>query len=289
MSVLQAILLGAVQGVTEFFPVSSSGHLTLVSNLLGVEGSASLMFMIMLHVGTLIAVVAVFYRDILRLASELVRMLLDLVENLRLYLAGRKSGKEIRYRKIVSGNYRKFALLLLVSMIPTCVIALLICPLTEALTGNLLASGMGLMITALLLLVASFVLGSDKGPMKARYSDAVLIGAFQGFSAFPGISRLGMTAASGYLNGFSRKFVIKYAFVLSVPVILGAMILEGRRANFYLGSTGILPCIAAMVTAAVVGYFTIKAAIRLISRKRLRGFAGYCIVMGILSVIGYLR
>ena len=96
MSVLQAILLGAVQGVTEFFPVSSSGHLTLVSNLMGIEGNISFMFTIMLHIGTLLAVVAVFYKDILRLLTELVRMAADLAANLKLRFSGRGDPDEIR-------------------------------------------------------------------------------------------------------------------------------------------------------------------------------------------------
>ena len=146
MSVLQAILLGAVQGVTEFFPVSSSGHLTLVSNLMGIEGNISFMFTIMLHIGTLLAVVAVFYKDILRLLTELVRMAADLAANLKLRFSGRGNPDEIRYRKIISNNYRKFVLLLVVSMIPTGIIGYLICPLSEAVTGNLLASGMGLLL-----------------------------------------------------------------------------------------------------------------------------------------------
>lgn len=290
MSVLQAILLGAVQGVTEFFPVSSSGHLTLVSNLMGIEGNISFMFTIMLHIGTLLAVVAVFYKDILRLLTELVRMAADLAANLKLRFSGRGNPDEIRYRKIISNNYRKFVLLLVVSMIPTGIIGYLICPLSEAVTGNLLASGMGLLVTALLLLVASFVLGSDKGPKEAKYTDALLIGAFQGFAAFPGISRLGMTVSSSYLSGFSRKFVLKYAFILSVPTIVGAMILEGRRASFSMGNNvGVLPCIIAMITAAVVGFFVIRLAMHLINKKRSRLFAGYCILIGIISAVCYLK
>lgn len=290
MSVIQALLLGAVQGITEFFPVSSSGHLTLVSNLLGIEGKFSLIFMVMLHLGTLLAVLAVFYRDILRLIVELARMCADLMTNLKLRFSDRGYPDEIRYRKIISNNYRKFALMLLISMIPTGVIGYLICPLSEAVAGNLLASGMGLLVTALLLVVASFVLGAGKGPKEAKFPDAFLIGAFQGFACFPGISRLGMTVASSCLSGFSRKFILKYAFVLSVPTMIGAMILEGRRTDFYMGAdVGVLPCIVAMAASAVVGFFVIRLAMSLISRKRLRLFAGYCILIGIISVIIYLR
>ena len=289
MSVIQAILLGAVQGVTEFFPVSSSGHLTLISNLMGIEGSTNLIFVIMLHFGTLLAVIAVFYRDILRLVKEFVRMIGDLFCNLKLWLGGRRYPESIRYRKIVSNHYRKFVLMLLISMIPTGIIGYLICPVSEAVIGNLLASGMGLLITALLLLVSSFVLSSNKGPREAKYVDAFLIGAFQGFSGFPGISRLGMTISASYLSGFTRKFVLKYAFILCVPTILGSIILEGSRAHLSSVSIGILPCLLGMITAAVVGFFMIRLAIKLVSKKGNRIFAAYCIVIGILSVVEYLK
>ena len=289
MSILQAVLLGAVQGVTEFFPVSSSGHLTLISNLMGIESSTSLMFVVMLHIGTLLAVIAVFYRDILRLLSELVRMIGDLFCKLKLWLGGHRNPENVRYRKIVSSNYRKFALMLLVSMIPTSIIGYLICPVSEAVTGNLLASGMGLLITALLLLVSSFMLGSDKGPREAKYVDAFLVGAFQGFSGFPGISRLGMTVSSSYLSGFSRKFVLKYSFILCVPTILGAIILEGTRTHTSTAALGVGPCLAGMAASAVVGFFIIRLAVRLISKKRNRIFAAYCIIIGIISVVGYLK
>ena len=289
MSILQAILLGAVQGVTEFFPVSSSGHLTLISNLMGIEGSTNLMFVIMLHIGTLLAVIAVFYRDILRLGKEFAGIFADLLCTLTLWVSSRRSPENVRYRKIVSNNYRKFALMLLISMIPTAIIGYLICPLSEAVNGNLLASGMGLMITALLLLVSSFMLSTNKGPREVKYVDAFLIGAFQGFSGFPGISRLGMTVSSGYLSGFSGKFVLKYSYVLCVPTILGAIILEGSRAHTSNVVIGVLPCLAGMAAAAVVGFFVIRLAVKLISKRGNRIFAAYCMLIGIISVVGYLR
>ena len=99
-----------------------------------------------------------------------------------------------------------------------------------------------------------------------------------------------MTVSSSYLSGFSRKFVLKYAFILSVPTIVGAMILEGRRASFSMGNNvGVLPCIIAMITAAVVGFLVIRLAMHLINKKRSRLFAGYCILIGIISAVCYLK
>lgn len=124
MNILQAALLGLVQGITEFFPVSSAGHLTLVGNLLGVEGATSLMFMIMLHIGTLIAIFSVFYRDILRIIVEAAGMIRDSVFNLKTYAAEHRTPEGRQYRKILSTGYRRFTALVLVSLIPTFVVAL---------------------------------------------------------------------------------------------------------------------------------------------------------------------
>lgn len=289
MNVLQAALLGLVQGVTEFFPVSSTGHLTLVGKLLGAEGATSLMFMIMLHLGTLVAVLSVFYKDILRIIAETIGILADAVTNLKIYIAEHKQPEGRRYIKILSNGYRKFTALILISLIPTILVAFLVSPIVEMLAGNLLASGLGLFVTALLLFVSSFMRYADKGPRDAKILDAVLVGAFQGFGAFPGNSRLAMALSSGFLSGFSRKFALKYAFVLSVPTVIGALILEaGRYQAGEAAAVGVLPCAVGMLVSAAVGFFVIRIVLKLLNVKRNRFFAGYCLVIGILSIIGYL-
>ncbi len=288
MNILQAALLGLVQGVTEFFPISSSGHLTLAGNLLGAEGAANLMFMVMLHLGTLAAVLSVFYKDVLRVLAELAGLIRDLFYNLKLCFSGAVKGKTVSYRKILRGNYRKFSVLLLVSMIPTVIVAYLVSPIVEMLTGNLLASGLGLFVTALLLFVSSFIVTADRGPREAKFLDAFVIGSFQGFGAFPGNSRLAMALSSAFLSGFTKKFAVKYAFVLSVPTMIGAMILEASRSHAMDVHVAVFPCIVGMLVAAFVGYFVIRIALRFLSRKNNRFFAVYCLVVGILSIISYL-
>ena len=130
---------------------------------------------------------------------------------------------------------------------------------------------------------------ADKGPRDAKILDAVLVGAFQGFGAFPGNSRLAMALSSGFLSGFSRKFALKYAFVLSVPTVIGALILEaGRYQAGEAAAVGVLPCAVGMLDSAAEGFFVIRIALKLLNVKRKRFFAGYCLVIGILSIIGYL-
>ncbi len=288
MNIIQAALLGLVQGITEFFPISSSGHLTLVGDFLGAEGSSNLMFMIMLHLGTLFSVLTVFHKDVHRILAEYCGMAGDILFNLKLHFRDPLHRSGVRYRRIVNGSYRKFAAMLLVSMIPTVIVAYLVSPIVEMLTGNLLASGLGLFVTALLLFVSSFMLSNNRGPRESKYLDAFVIGAFQGFAAFPGNSRLAMTLSSGFLSGFTRKFALKYAFVLSVPTIIGAMILEATRSHAMDVRVGILPCLVGMLVSAFVGFFVIRIAMKLLSRKRSRFFAAYCLIIGILSIARYL-
>lgn len=287
MNLLQAAVLGLVQGITEFFPISSSGHLTLVGSLMGAEGSASLMFMVMLHLGTLLAVLSVFYKDILRILSELAGMCRDLVYNLKRHFADPSGKNRAPYRKLLCSSYRKFAAMLLVSLIPTVLVAYLVSPIVEMLTGNLLASGLGLFVTALLLFVSSFVVSCDRGPREAKFLDAFVIGSFQGFGAFPGNSRLAMTLSSGFLSGFAKKFAVKYTFVLSVPTIIGAIILEASRRPAMDVQVGVLPCLIGMLVSAVTGFFVIRMALKLLSRKNNRFFAVYCLIIGIVSIAGY--
>ena len=289
MNILQAALLGLVQGVTEFFPISSSGHLALIGNLLGAEGTTNLLFVVMLHMGTLLSILTVFYKDILRILFEVAGMIRDLFFNLKLHFSNPMREGHIPYRKILGGSYRKFTALLLVSLIPTVLVACLVSPIVEMLTGNLLASGLGLFITALLLFVSSFIMVSDRGPKEAKFLDAFVIGAFQGFGAFPGNSRLAMTLSSGFLSGFTRKFTIKYAFLLAVPTIIGAMLFEGSRSHAMDVAVGVLPCLTGMAVSAVVGFFMIRLALKVLSRKRNRFFALYCLIIGIISIVGYLR
>lgn len=286
MLILKAIILGAVQGISEFFPVSSSGHLSLLGNLLGMEIDP--MFNIMLHLGTLLAVFLYFYKEIVRCIRELAGIFRDLYHNFRQF-AGYRGGPEGPvYVRVLSNTWRKIDCMLLLSMIPTAVLAFIIRPFAEMLNRNLLCSGLGLFITALLLFAASFTERSAKGPKEAKYSDALLVGVFQGFASFPGVSRFGMTLSSGFFSGFSSRFNRVYAFLLFIPTIAGAVILEGSRQPWTGNTVGILPCLCGMFAAFAFGLFTIRIAVRIITSVSLKGFAGYCACIGLLSIILYL-
>ena len=286
MNAIKALLLGIIAGITDFLPVSSSGHITLFSNILGVEGEIDLMFIIAIHIGTMIAVILVYIKPFKRVLKEFAGLCADLSYNIK--VAFSHSSGDRRYKKAVRNQYRKLTVMILIALIPTAVIGILVTTLSESLVGNLLGSGIGLMVSALLLLVASFAGNTYKTPHEAKYVDAVLVGAFQGFSGFPGISRMGMTCSSGMLSGFSLKFTLMFTFLLEIPTVIGAFIVEAIRMRGVVSSVGFLYSFIALIAAAAVGYFVLSLVKKIFSNASSRIFAVYCFVIGIISIVIYI-
>jgi len=287
MTLLKAIILGIIAGISDFLPVSLSGHVTLFSKIMGASESLDVMLLVYLHIGTLIAVFIVFFNPVSKTFGEFIGIFCDLFVNAKVFFAGPARGEEKRYRKIIRNRYRKLCALVLAALVPTIVIGLFAIRLADSLIGNLLGSGIGLLITALLLLVASFSGNYYKGPQEARYFDAVIIGAFQGFSAIPGISRFGMTTSSSYLSNFSVKLTLLFSFLISIPAVVGAFFHEGIRAKSFVPAAGLQNGLIAMAAAAVVGYFVLKAIKKFATAGYSRYFAAYCCAIGLISIILY--
>ena len=176
MSLLQALLLGLVQGITEFLPVSSSGHLAIMQNLLNINTDTGVLFDVILHLGTLTAIFIAFWKDIKKLILDGCGMIYDIIQNIKIWSHNRREHDARRYRKIVSSNYRKFILLITVSTIPTAIVGLLLQNVVETAGSNLLAPGVGLFITGILLLANS---------TKAPKSSSLTPGASTGTSTTP--------------------------------------------------------------------------------------------------------
>ena len=287
MLILKAILMGAVQGVCEFFPVSSAGHVSLLGNIIGVQ--TDLFFMIMLHLGTLAAVVLYFRNEIIRCLKELAGILTDLYYNFKQLFARTEAvSGDAYYRKIISNNYRKLVLMLLVCMGPAILAGAVLMPLAELLSSSVLSCGMGFFITALILLVASYAHKNRKGPKEAKYTDALMIGAFQAVASFPGISRFAMTYCAGLFRGFSKKFAKLFSFLILIPSVVGAFFLEGARSSWGAPAIGVLPSVFGMLAAMAVGYYVISFAMKLFEKVKLKTFSVYCFCIGAVSVIFYL-
>lgn len=286
MSIIQAIILGIVQGIAEFLPVSSSGHLAIIQNIFHIETEGGLFFDVMLHLGTLAAIFVVYRKDILRMIIETLNMCRDIIYNLKSYIQNQRSYSALRYRRIVKNNYRKFVVLVLVSTIPTGVIGYMGRHLVEKASATLIVPGIGLILTSILLIVSEMAPDGKKIPRDISYGSSFLIGAAQGCATLPGLSRSGTTIAACMMSGYDRRFAVRYSFIMSIPAILGAALVEIKD----IGSEGIsggivLNGLIGAVVAGCVGYICIKTMLAVVRKKKFKGFAIYCFAVGVIAII----
>ncbi len=288
MSILESILLGIVQGVTEFLPVSSSGHLAILQNIFHVETNDSMLFDIMLHLGTLAAVFIVYHKDIWNMIKEFFAMVGDMFSNLYTFFLNKIHKTSLKYKKVVSNSYRKFVVLILVSTVPTGLIGVLGKDIVEGASATLLIPGICLLITGVLLLMAEIKKEGNKTPKTVTYRDGLVIGAAQGLATLPGLSRSGTTIATCLFCGLDRKFAVKYSFILSIPAILGAAVLEVKDVIAEpIQASQIAIYAVGMIFAGVVGYICIKTMLVIVRKKKFKYFAYYCFVVGIVAIAGH--
>ena len=284
MSLLEAILMGIIQGVTEFLPVSSSGHLALFKILFRVE-DVGLLFDVILHLGTLIAIFAVYYKDIWKMIVAGFSIIGDACKNIGIFFKNITHKTKGGYHHVICNGYRKFAMLVIVSTIPTGVIGVLASDLIEQASKLLIVPGICLIMTAILLLLADHCKGGEKMPKQVTYSNAFIIGIAQGVATLPGLSRSGTTITACLLSGFNRKFAVKYSFIMSIPAVLGSLVFElSDLTAVSFTSTEIMYYLVGMVVAAVVGYICIKTMLYVVRQKKFTGFAVYCLIVGAISV-----
>ncbi|RMG16154.1 MAG: undecaprenyl-diphosphate phosphatase [Deltaproteobacteria bacterium] len=266
MSPIDAVVLGVVQGLTEFLPVSSSGHLVVFEALLGAQQSG-VAFEVVVHGGTLLAVLLVYGRDIGRILRDTARALPMLL---------RGDGR---------GAYAledfRLGLLLLVGTVPTAAIGLLLEDTFKALFSSLSAVGVAFLVTGALLHLADRVTRRAEARIRPLSPGrALAIGVAQGAAITPGISRSGSTIATALLLGIDRVRAAQYSFLLSVPAILGAMILELRHGLPPVAG-GLLPYALGFVAAALSGFGALRVLLRLVRLGRLGVFAWYLWPLGL--------
>ncbi|MBR2187275.1 MAG: undecaprenyl-diphosphate phosphatase [Lachnospiraceae bacterium] len=281
MSIIGAILMGILQGLTEFLPVSSSGHLAIFQNLFHLgEGVEDLFFFdILLHVGTLIAIFAAFYKDILKLIKEGFLIIFDFFAN----IIGKIRGK--KWRRVIRTGYRKFVMLVIVSTIPTAIIGILLKDLVSDCSKTLIMPGIFLIINACILFIADRAEEGEKTPKEAGYGNAFIVGVSQGIATLPGISRSGTTITMGLICGFEKRFAVKYSFIMSIPAVLGAAVLEVK--DVVETKAAFEPVyLLGMAVAAVVGYGAIKLMLNVVKNKRYIFFSVYCFIIGLVAVAG---
>lgn len=292
MDLLNSIIMGFIQGVTEFLPVSSSGHLAIFKQLFGME-DVGITFDILLHVGTLIAVFVAFWKDIWELIVNACGIFIDVCKNIGIWLSNfskRKvlTEKKRKYIQVVSTPYRRFVMLLLVTTIPTGVMGIVFGDIIENASATLIIPGICLLITGVLLLIADNTPSGARDENTVTYKNAFGIGVCQGFATLPGISRSGTTIVACLISKIDRNFAVKYSFIMSIPVILGAAVLQIPDLASESNSAGtIMNYVVGMAVAALVGYICIKTMLKVVRQKKFKMFAYYCFAMGTIAIVTF--
>ena len=271
MTILQAILLGIVQGLTEFLPISSSAHLVLLPYFAGWEipAAEAFIFDVLVQLGTLVAVIAYFWKD--------------------LWAIGRAWVSGLAHKKPFDNSNARLGWFILLSTLPAVMIGLLIKDQVEAAFDSPLATGIFLFGTAILLVIAERFGRRQRELSSLGWVDALWIGAFQAISLFPGISRSGSTITGGMLRHLTRQAAARFSFLMSVPVMLAAGLLTTLEWLQAPDAGAIsLPLLVGFVTSALVGYFAIRWLLRYLVQHSLYVFAAYCVVLGLIVVVVYL-
>lgn len=254
MTIWQALILGAIQGLTEFLPVSSSGHLVIFQHIMGLQ-EGTLAFDVLLHIGTLVAVAVAFWEDILA---------------------------------ILKRPFSRLTYLIVVGCIPAALMGFFLQPLFEQAFQSLLVVGIGLLITGTILKVSEMAAAKSfnmKEVADTSYGDVLFIGLLQGIAIVPGISRSGSTIAGGLLAGLDRTWAARYSFLVAIPVILGAGLAQFKDISEQ-GSNGFMASyIVGFVAAAIFGYIAIRIVMQLVRKGRLSIFSYYCWVVGLLTIL----
>lgn len=271
MTLWESLFLGFIQGVAEFLPISSSGHLAIFQNVFGLHelGETNMLFDVLLHLATLVSVFIVYWKDIKAIVLEFFTM--------------------IRLRKLPEGASddpvsRRMIWFIIVGTLPL-LVAMLFKDQVEGLMHNLFFIAAALTATGTLLFLCDRFGHGTKEAKDVTLADALLVGVGQMIAVVPGLSRSGTTIASGLSRGFDRSFAVKFSFLLSIPAILGANVLSIFDAIAQGIDWSMMPTyLAGMVTAAVFGYFSIRLLNKIASSKSFGGFSYYCWGAGIVTL-----
>ena len=267
MTWLEAVLLGIVQGLTEFLPVSSSGHLVLAQEWLGLKQD-DIIFEVFVHFGTLLAVVIAFWQDVKKLITAVSGWFGNI-------------SSSVDYFK--NDRYFRIAIFILIGSLPAAVVGLFFPYVFEkAFALPFLVSCM-LIVTGIILLATQWI--STKHT-EVKFGNSVLMGLAQALAIIPGISRSGSTIAVGMFMGLDKIEAARFSFLLSLPVIMGATLLKTLHIlKNPLAFQQVLPIIIGTVTAFISGYLAIRFLLDLIRREKLSYFAYYCFAAGIIGII----
>ena len=271
MDILQGIIIGIVQGLTEFLPVSSSAHLVFVQNLLGVE--SSLAFDTFLHLGSLIAVLWFFRYDIYKMLKSWWLSLGDILQG--------------RFREgFYDDPYKRLAWYVIMATIPVGIVGLLFEDSVDALfSGALYVPAFFLFVTGTILYLSQRKPSGNINYNNITKKEALFMGLGQACAILPGLSRSGTTIAAGLTIGLDKEFAAKFSFILSIPAILGAFLLQAKDIGSAMDAN-FLPVILGFIASIIAGYMAIKWMLDLVQNRNLDIFSYYCWLMGLIVFMG---
>jgi undecaprenyl-diphosphatase len=267
MSTVQAIILGFIQGLTEFLPVSSSGHLVLGQHLLGVQDPEVLSFDICVHLGTLVSVCVIFWRDVLEIASSTWKALIS--------MKLRESYNTVEHFRL--------GVAIVVGSMPAAFVGLQYRDQIEAAFTDPKLVAVNLVITGLILFLTRLPRPSEG--KKMGIVSGFIIGIAQAVAILPGISRSGSTMSTALYLKFSPVLAARFSFLLSIPVIAGAALLEAKNVIRHGMEVGFAPLALGTISAAISGYIAIKILLRIMEQGKFSWFAFYCLAVGIAGIL----
>jgi len=269
MSFLEAVILGIVQGIAEFLPISSSGHLALTQLLLGTPEDQIFFLSVMLHIGTIFSVLLVYWTDLYNITLEFLKMCWDGIR-----------GKGLGLDNV----YRKLGLLIIVGSIPTALMGIFLKDIFSEVYTSQRVIGLALIATGTLLWTSERTQkfkANKKSLKEMTWFNAVIVGIFQGLAITPGISRAGATISGALFQGINRETATRYSFLLSFPVIVGASLMEALDAmTTGTGDVTLPMLLVGIFTSFVAGVFAIRTLIRMISKGKLYYFSYYTWILG---------
>jgi len=263
MTLFQSFLLGVIQGLTEFIPISSTGHLLIAQRLMGIPASEEVFsFLVIVQLGTLVSLLAFYWKELLSIAKAVLQFRQPTVE-------------------------RNLGIYILIATIPALIVGFLLNDLVERMFQQpMLQASIRLLTAAAVMTLAELISRKNKELSSMKWYDALFVGMMQILAVFPGASRSGTTISGGMYRGFDRPSAARFAFLMSVPVMLAAGGYQMLKVIQMPNSLELLPMFAVgFVTAAVVGWFAIRWLIDYLSRRSLYVFAIYCAVVGVIVFI----
>ena len=275
MEWFEAVLLGLIQGLTEFLPVSSSGHLEIGKALLGVETTDDLLFTTMVHAATVLSTIVVFRKQIW-----------DLLRGFFCGIKGIKVSKQDGKCVLECNDQTDYLLKMVVSMIPVFVVGVFLKDQVESLFGSIMVVGCALVVTAMLLFFSDYasrpgrksIFPANTYRNGISYWQAFAVGLGQAFAVIPGLSRSGTTISTGLICGVKREVMAQFSFLMVLVPILGETFLELVGGEFGASSVGALPLVLGFVSAFLSGFFACKVMIALVKKAKLSWFALYCLI-----------